>query len=417
MFLTTLPSGLRVITARLPGFDSAAVAAFINAGCRNEKSEENGIAHFLEHMAFKGTITRTSLEISAEVEKLGSNINAYTSYDRTAYYVTGLVKNIEKSVAIIGDVLLNSVFNECDIETEKGVILQEISRSNDDPTHVAYDNYSRTAFPNQSLGRPILGPPAFIKSATKENFTSFVNRWYVAENMIVVGVGDIEHDDFVRMVEKHFSNIKTGIVPVIEKARWIGGESHDVSQKFEQVTALIGWQSVSYGDERNYAHGLLSQAIGGGMSSPLFQEVREKRGLVYAVGTQQDSSVDHGDFTLYAGTTPDKIEEVIKVAFDVLYNAENFIKEDDLERARNKVLVNCATIKEKPFPLASFLADKVFATGVIVTPDEMKAKYEAVEKSDLIKSANEIFNTKSAVALVGPVSDKNYINFDIDLGG
>jgi predicted Zn-dependent peptidase len=408
--LTTLASGLRVITSTLPGFDSAAVGAFVDVGSRNENAEENGIAHFLEHMAFKGTTTRSALDIAIEIETLGSNINAYTSQGVTAYFVTGLASTVEKSVAIIGDVLTNSVFNEADIETEKGVILQEISRSFDNPGHVAYNAFNKTAYPDQAIGRSILGPPEFIKAATRENFTSFVARYYTARNMVVVGTGDIEHEAFVQMVERYFASIPSRPdVPAEAPVRYVGGFERGASTKFEQVTALLGWQSVAETDSRVYAHRMLSTAIGGGMSSPLFQEVREKRGLVYAVHAGHDCGPDYGEFIMQAGATPDNLDELVKVACGVFVNAGAAITEHDLGRARNRELVGYATIKEKPFSLARYLASNLFDHGRIVEPDEEKRAVEAVTMEDMAEAAASIFQTPPTVALVGPVPETDYL--------
>ena len=407
---TTLPSGLRVVTANLPGFDSAAVAAFVDTGSRNEGAAENGIAHFLEHMAFKGTTGRSALDIAREIETLGSNINAYTSQGITAYFVTGLGVNIEKSVAIIGDVLTASVFNEAEIATEKGVILQEISRSHDSPNSLAYNSFGPTAYPDQALGRSILGQPEFIRAVTRDNFTSFVERFYVASNMIVVGTGDIGHAAFVAMVAQYFAALPSGRdAPPEQAARWGGGYTPAPAGKFEQVTALIGWDSVAEVDTRVHAHRMLTSAIGGGMSSPLFQEVREKRGLVYAVSGSHDSGQDYGEFLLYAGTTPDKLDEVVRVACGVFQNAARSVGSDDLERARNRELVAYATIKEKPFSLARYLASTLFEHGRIIEPDESKRLIEAVTMADLGDAAAMIFASHPTVALVGPVPETDYL--------
>jgi predicted Zn-dependent peptidase len=408
--LTTLPNGLRVVTANLPGFDSAAVAAFIDAGSRNETPDENGIAHFLEHMAFKGTTSRSSLDIAREIENLGSNINAYTSQGITAYFVTGLASSVEKSVAIIGDVLTASVFEEAEIGVEKGVILQEISRSADSPTSLAYNAFGTAAYPDQALGRSILGSPEFIKTVTRENFVSFIGRFYTAANMIVVGAGDIDHAAFVGMVERSFAAIPgRTTLPPETPAQWVGGFNRATSTRFEQVTALIGWNSIPETDPRVAAHRLLAKAVGGGMSSPLFQEVREKRGLVYSVRASHDSGPDFGEFLLFAGTTPDKLDEVVKVSCGVFLDAHAAVSEDDLMRARNGELVSLATIKERPFGLARFLASNLFEHGRLVEPDEKKRAVEAVTLGDLTEAARMIFKTNPAVALVGPVPDTDYL--------
>jgi len=408
--MTTLPNGLRVVTANLPGFDSAAVAAFVDCGSRNETEGENGIAHFLEHMAFKGTTSRSALDIAREIENLGSHINAFTSQGTTAYYATGLASNVEKAIAIIGDVLTASAFDETEIGVEKGVILQEISRSADNPSHLAFNSFGSTAYPGQALGRSILGQPNFIKDVTRQNFVSFTDRFYVAGNIIVVGAGAIDHAAFLQMVERYFAGINSRPeVPAESPARWVGGFNRATSSKFEQVTALIGWDSVPETDSRVHAHRLLAAAIGGGMSSPLFQEVREKRGLVYAVSGSHDCGPDYGELMLFAGTTPDKLDEVIKVSCGVFRDACVAVNPEDLMRARNRELVALATIKEKPFGLAHFLASNLLEYGRLVDPDEKKRAIEAVMIGDLVEAAQMIFKTRPAVALVGPVQDTDYL--------
>ena len=399
---STLPNGIRVITAKIPNFDTAVVAAFVNAGSRYETAEENGIAHFLEHMAFKGTTTRTAFDIADTVETLGSDINAFTSQNMTAYHVTGLGSNIRESVEIIGDIISNSIFDTEELEIERGVILQEIARSADDPNRVVYDIASNLAYPDQALGRPILGPPSIIKNVTRDNFVSFVNRFYYGDNIIVVSAGNVNHDEFVDMVADNFGGIRDGVGPSCAPALWRGGFGADNSDKFEQVTALIGWNSVSKLHPLVHANRMFSSAIGSGMSSPIFQEIREKRGLVYSVGTSHDAETDYGEFNLYAGTTADKLEELFKVARDVLQNSVKYITERDFLRARNTYLNNYATIKEKPFQLAHFLANKMFEKGKIVLPDEQKQLVLAVTKEDFVKSAEIIFESEPFVALVGP---------------
>ncbi|CAM6054948.1 unnamed protein product [Sphagnum tenellum] len=397
------------MTASLPGYDSAAVGAYVNAGSRNENEDENGVAHFLEHLMFKGSTTRTALDIATEVEKLGSNVNAYTSHGTTAYYVTGLASTIETSVAILGDVLTDSLFDPVEIDVERGVILQEIKRALDNPGSVAGDLFFRTAYPNQALGRPILGPSSFIEVATRENFVNFVSRCYSAQNMVVVGVGDIDHDDFVAMVGQHFRNLHSGKTPAIQPAEYVGGISTSTDSKFEQITACIGWKSVSALDRRVYAHHMLASALGGGMSSPLFQEVREKRGLVYSVNAGFYSGRDYGTLIMSAGTTADKLNEVILNTCNVFRNAATNITDNDMLRARNQELVGLATIKEKPMRLMGYLAGNLFDFGSIITPDVEKAIIELVRKDDLIEASEMIFASQPTVALVGPIPDTDYL--------
>ncbi len=406
---SVLPNGLRVVSVNLPGFDSAAVGAFVKAGARNETEANNGIAHFLEHMAFKGTKTRTALQIGAEIEVLGSNINAYTSHDQTAYFVTGLKSTIAQSVAILGDVLTASTFEPKEIEVEKGVILQEIRRAADNPSHVAYDGYGVTAYPDQPMGRPILGPASIIEGVTRDYFTSFVDQHYFAENMVVVGTGDFSHEDFVEMVGEHFATLPSRSTPVVAApARYVGGDVRNTEKDFEQVTILLGLQSVPETDSTVYAHKLLARALGGGMSSPLFQEVREKRGLVYAVSAYSDHGADHGDFVVYAGTTAKHVPDLIQVACEQIMKTTQAVNEQDLTRARNSMLVNLATAKEKPFTLARSIAGTLFEHGKIIPPTEAMRAVEAVTLDDVRAAARVVVASNPTVSVVGPVPEMDY---------
>ena len=406
---TVLPNGLRVVSVNLPGFDSAAVAAFVKAGARNETEANNGIAHFLEHMAFKGTKTRSALQIGAEIEVLGSNINAFTSHDMTCYFVTGLKNTVAQSVAILGDVLTASTYNESDIATEKGVILQEIRRSADNPSHVAYDGYGLTAYPGQSIGRPILGRAALIEQVTRDHFTDFVGQNYFAENMVVVGTGDFGHQAFAEQVAEHFSALPSRAEPVtVSPAQYVGGHVRNTDKDFEQVTILLGLQSVPETDPTVWAHKVMARALGGGMSSPLFQEVREKRGLVYSVSAYSDHGADHGELVMFAGTTAKHVDELLTVACGEITKATAHVSETDMTRAKNSLLVGLATAKERPFSLARGIAGSLFEHGMIMTPEDAMRKVEAVTLDDVKAAARMMVTSNPTVSLVGPVPDQDY---------
>ena len=406
---SVLANGLRVISVNLPGFHSAAVAAFVRAGARQESAENNGIAHFLEHMAFKGTQRRSALQIGAEIEVLGSNINAYTSHDQTAYFVTGLKSGVPQSVAILGDVLTGSVFNPSDIAVEQGVILQEIRRAADNPSHVAYDGYGMTAYPDQALGRPILGRAAFIESVERAHFTHFVGQNYFADNMVVVGTGDLEHAAFVALVDTHFAALPSrGAAAPAVPARYVGGAICNREKDFEQVTILLGLRSVPETDPTVFAHKVLARALGGGMSSPLFQEVREKRGLVYSVHAYSDHGHDHGDFVIFAGTTAKHVDELLSVACAELVKTVEHVSDQDMARAKNALLVGLATARERPFSLAQGIAGSLFDRGVVLTPEEVMRKVEAVSVDEVRQAARQVIASTPTISLVGPVPEADY---------
>jgi predicted Zn-dependent peptidase len=407
--LTVLPTGLRVVTARLPGFDTACVGAFINAGSRNEADAENGVAHFVEHMAFKGTSSRTGLDIVSEIETLGASINAYTATGITAYHVTGLGATVPKAIEILGDVLTDSRFDPDELEVERDVVLQEIVRAADTPNSIAFDKYMLTAYRDQSLGRPILGRRSFVETVTASHLRSFMQLFYTSGNTIVVGCGNVRHEPFVARVAGAFAKLSAGPAAASPPARWIGGMANRASPKFLEVISVLGWNSVPKTDRRIHCHRMLASAIGGGMSSPLFQEVREKRGLVYAIGASHDSGADFGEVYLQAGASPDKLCEVIRVSCGVLAEAGRRIGESEFRRARNQALVNTRTVKERPFHLARYLAVNMFERGRIVLPNDDAAEIEAVTREDLIAAAQTIVAGTPTVAFAGPAPDADYL--------
>ena len=408
---TILPTGLRVVTARLPGFDMASTAVFIRAGARDEDpttDDYGGVAHFLEHMAFKGTTSRSALKIASEIEDLGSYINAYTSYDTTAYYVNGLSQDVPQAVAILGDVLTNSIFDPKEIETEKGVILQEISRSFDNPNHVAYNNLSAISYRAQGLGRSILGDADFIRRVEAADFRAFTKKNYNTSTMIILGTGAVEHQSFVRQVEQHFSAIPQGVIPHRDPAVRTGGLIIDSDRPFEQVTMLMDLPTVRAADPRAHHYRLLSGVLGGGMSSPLFQEVREKRGLVYSVGCSADFSEEDGSMTFYAGTTAEHASEVLDVTCDEIRKTADGIKASDLLRAKAALKVGIARLKQDAFDVAEFLANGWFLRGSLAGPDERRALVEAVTVEDVQAAAQALCQTAPAISMVGPAPHHHY---------
>ena len=404
-----LSNGLLVITSYLPGFDSSAVAAFVNAGSRHERKEQNGLAHFLEHMAFKSTSTRTASDLAHQLEVLGSNFNAFTSNSMTAYYATGLATNFAEPLRIIGDVLTDSQFSQSDIDLESGVILQEISQYDDDPGSVMHHLLDATAYPDQPVGRPILGDPNFVRNATTADFKGFVGEHYSAETMIVVAVGGIQNDEVLEIAEKAFAKVPASTSrPATVPASYAGGVSINGGREFKQVHAGISFPSVSVTDNAMHAHMLLASAFGGGMSSPLFTEIREKRGLVYHTSCYGSFESDHGEVSIIGGMTPENLDEFVTVACQEFAKMRDSVNETDLTRAKNSALVQIATLRERPFSAARFIAGSQFNWGHVRDLNEIRQSIEAVTVDDLKAAAHTLLQGKPAVALVGPVPDHDY---------
>lgn len=408
--ITTLPNGLRVVTVDVPGVRTAAAAAFVNTGSRYEPIELNGISHFLEHMAFKGTGKRTAYQIANDIERVGADINAFTSKENTAYYVISLAEHTELALDIISDVLTNSTFPQDELDRERGVILQEMARAFDNPSHLVYDFYDVAGYPNQDYGRTILGDPEVIKRASREDFLGYMNRHYTTGNMIVVCAGKVNHDDFVKLVEKYFAKLPVGRAEIPQKANYVGGYHH-YNKDFEQANILFGFPTCNIHDDEHVIVDVLSEAFGGGMSSPLFTEVREKRGLVYSVRSMSGQGVDYGDFAIGAGTTPENLKEFFEVTTDELLKLTHTINEEDVFRAKNQLKAHTLMSLERPFSVAQRVVHDLFVFGQARPIDDFISKVDAVTVDQLKQVASKILSGKPTLSLVGAIGTDDYYDF------
>src|SRR6056300_1070515 len=297
-----LSNGLRVITERMEGLQSAAIGVWVSAGGRNERIEQNGIAHFLEHMAFKGTKRRNALQIAEAIEDVGGYINAYTSREVTAYYARVLREDTGLALDVISDILTNSVFDAREIEIERGVILQEIGQALDTPDDVIFDWLQEEAYPDQPIGRTILGPSERVRSFGRDDLTGFVAEHYGPEQMILSAAGAVDHDQLVKLAEQQLGGLQRRPQLISSPAQFQGGQ-RIVEKSLEQVHFTLGFDSPHYKNKDFYAAQVYSSAMGGGMSSRLFQEIREKRGMCYSIFTQAGAYSDTGMTMMYAGTS------------------------------------------------------------------------------------------------------------------
>ena len=310
-----LSNGVRIVTEHMPGLASASLGVWVAAGCRHEREEQNGIAHFLEHMAFKGTKTRTALQIAEAIEDVGGYINAYTSREMTAYYARVLRDDVSLALDVISDIVLNPVFDPQEIEIERHVILQEIGQALDTPDDIIFDWLQEAAFPGQPLGRPILGPSARVEQFGEGDLSRFVQERYVPEDLIISAAGAVDHDEVVRSAEKHFGGLSARASQTVEPGLYKGGEIR-VAKALEQAHFALAFSSPGYRDDDVYASQIFSTAFGGGMSSRLFQEVREKRGLCYSIFAQASAYADSGLLTIYAGTGGADLPSLIGLTVD-----------------------------------------------------------------------------------------------------
>ena len=277
--VTRLPSGLIVVTETMDRVETVSLGAYIATGTRHETEAENGASHFLEHMAFKGTERRTAAQIAEAVENVGGHINAYTAREQTAYYVKLLKEDLALGADIIGDILTHSIFAPDELERERGVILQEIGQANDTPDDIIFDRFQETAFPSQPMGRPVLGTEEGIRGMQRGQLTGYMHRQYAAGTVVDAAAGNLQHDTVVELARQHFADLPSDMPAPFVPGAYRGGEFRE-ARELDQVHIVLGFPSVAYGDPDYYPALLLSTLLGGGMSSRLFQEIREKRGLV-----------------------------------------------------------------------------------------------------------------------------------------
>lgn len=401
----TLSNGFRVVTEFMPGLESASVGIWVCAGARAERQEQNGIAHFLEHMAFKGTETRSALQIAEAIEDVGGYINAYTSREVTAYYARVLRNDVPLAVDVVADILLNPVFDPKEIEIERGVILQEIGQANDTPDDVIFDWLQEEAYPGQALGRTILGPPERVQAFGREDLSRFVTEQYGPDQMILSAAGAVDHDALVRQAEALFGHLAPRGHEADSPARFGGGESRRV-KTLEQAHFALAMESPGYRDEAIYTAQVYSVALGGGMSSRLFQEIRENRGLCYTIFAQAGAYADTGMTTIYAGTSAEQLPELVGLTIDEMKRAADDMSEAEVARARAQMKAGLLMGLESPSSRAERLARMIQIWGRVPELSETIARIDAVSVRGVRDFAGQLaVDAPVALALYGPVAD------------
>jgi predicted Zn-dependent peptidase len=400
--LTTLPNGFRIVTEDMPGLKSASIGIWITAGGRHERAEQNGIAHFLEHMAFKGTATRSPLQIAEAIEDVGGYINAYTSREMTAYYARVLTEDVPLALDVIGDIVLNPVFDPKEIEIERHVILQEIGQALDTPDDIIFDWLQEACYPDQAFGRTILGPAERVAGFSREDLTNFVAEHYSADHMILSAAGAVDHDAIVAQAEGLFGARKASGATLIEPARFHGREKR-VVKKLEQVHFAMAFDAPGYRAPDVYAAQIYAMAMGGGMSSRLFQKVREERGLCYSIFAQSGAYEDTGQITIYAGTSAEEIGDLTQITLDEMKRAAEDMTDAEVARARAQIKAGMLMGLESPSSRAERLARLLAIWGRVPEPEEAVAKVDAVTTADVRLSAERLLSADAALALYGPV--------------
>ena len=401
---TTLPNGLRIITEPMPGLASVSVGIWVMAGGRHERPEQNGIAHFLEHMAFKGTKTRTALQIAEAIEDVGGYINAYTSREMTAFYARVLGADVPLALDVISDIVLNPVFDQREIEVERNVILQEIGQTLDTPDDIIFDWLQEAAYPDQAMGRTILGPAEKVSRFGREDLSRFVGEHYGPDQMILAAAGDVDHAAIVKQAEAIFGGLSPVRQPAPQLARWVGSERREL-RDLEQVHFALAFEGPTYRDRDLYTAQVYTTAMGGGMSSRLFQKIREERGLCYSIFAQAGAYDDTGMITIYAGTSLEGVASLAALTIDELKRAAEDMTEAEVARARAQMKAGMLMGLESPSSRAERLARNLAVWGRVPPLDEIAGLIDAVSTADVRRYGEEmIIRDRTALALYGPAA-------------
>ena len=407
--ISTLDNGLRIVSHYMPAVESVTFGVWNAVGCRDENEEINGIAHFLEHMAFKGTKTKSALQIMEKIDSVGGYINAYTSEEITAYWVKLLATDLHIGIDIIADILQNSTFEPKELERERGVILQEIGMYLDDPAQMVGDYWQRTAFPDQPIGRLILGKKEIIKSIQREKIVNFMENHYHPKKMVVSAAGKINHDEFVEQITNSMNNLPQGKIDNRIKATYKGGEYRE-EKDLEQVHLMLGFEGLNCHDDDYDALRVYSAIMGKGGSSRLFQEIREKRGLVYGIGAGSEFFSDTGTFQVIAGTGKNEIKELLPVLCEELINSPKNLKEQEIEKSKAQLKTSTLMSIESTMANAMTSAYELLHYEKLVDLDEKIEKINKVTKSSIETVANKLFTSTPTISSIGPIKNLETIN-------
>lgn len=401
--ITTLDNGLRVITDTMATVETVSVGAWVNAGARNESRDFNGISHMLEHMAFKGTKRRSARDIATEIEDVGGFVNAYTSREQTAYYAKMLKADLPLAVDIIADILQHSTMEPDELERERAVILQEINQAHDTPDDIVFDLFQETAFPDQAVGRPVLGTTESVSSFGRDTLFRYMNAHYAPDEVVVAAAGNLNHDEVVDLVTKTFDSLPAAKSQTCEPVRYSGGDFREV-RDLDQVHVLMGLNGVAYSDPDFHAASVYATLLGGGMSSRLFQEIREERGMAYAVYAFGTSYLDGGLFGIYAGTGENEAADLPGLVCDEIMKSTRDISEDEVKRARAQIKSSLLMGLESTSSRCEQAARQLLVFGRPIPLAETVAKIDAVDAEQVMAFAARIAKTPVTFTAIGPTS-------------
>ncbi|MFO0990400.1 MAG: pitrilysin family protein [Hyphomicrobiales bacterium] len=402
--ISRLPNGLHVVTHAMPHLETVALGIWVKAGARDELPEENGIAHFLEHLAFKGTKRRNAQQIAEEIESSGGEINASTGMETTTYYARVLKQDWALALDILADILTESIFDPAELEREREVILQEIAAANDAPDDLVFDLAQAASFGAHPLGRPILGTSELVENVTRDGIIAWRDRHYCASRMVVAAAGNIDHDQLEAACVKLLGRLSPGSGPMRSRPAF-EALHRQAGKPLDQTHVVLSFAAPGYREPEIYALQVLSSLLGGGMSSRLFQEVREKRGLCYSVFSYASAYEDAGQFGIYAATSPGNAQQLIDVTADVMLGATSEVTASEIARARAQLKASLVMNLESASSRADQIARQFLAFGEIPDVSRLVAKIDAVEVASVGALAQRMFRgRKPALSAVGQLS-------------
>jgi predicted Zn-dependent peptidase len=401
--VTTLANGLRVITDRMDTVETVSVGAWVAVGTRHERADVNGVSHLLEHMAFKGTRRRNARAIAEEIEAVGGHLNAYTAREHTAYYAKVLKEDVPLAVDLIADILQHSVFDPEEMARERAVILQEINQAFDTPDDIVFDYFQETAYPNQALGRSVLGSAELVRDMPRDAVLTYMRDHYSAPNLIVAAAGRIDHDRLVDWIASAFDSLPP-VQPIVgEPACYRGGDFRR-ERDLEQAHIVLGFEGVAYADPDFYAASVFSTLFGGGMSSRLFQEVREKRGLVYSIYSYLACYIDSGLFAIYAGTGAREIAELVPLVADEFMRVGEDASDLEVARARAQLKASILMSMESTSYRCEQAARHLLIFGRPLSIEEIVAAIDAVDTAAVRRVAKRLASGRPTLTALGPVA-------------
>ncbi|GJD50648.1 putative zinc protease [Methylobacterium crusticola] len=400
--ITRLANGLTVATEAMPGLATATLGVWVGAGSRHERPEEHGLSHLIEHMAFKGTATRSARRIAEDIENVGGEINAATSAEQTSYTARVLGEDAEVALDVLGDILTRSAFDAEELAREKGVILQEYAAVEDTPDDVVYDAFTEAAFPDQPIGRPILGRPETIRSFDRAAIEAYIAREYTPGRMVLAAAGAVEHEALVAAAERHFGALPAGDPGESVPGRYRGGERR-MARKLEQANLVLGLPGLSFRDDGYYALHLFAQVLGGGLTSRLWHEVRETRGLAYEIHAFHWPFSDCGLFGIGAGTAGADLPALVDVTLECLRQAAGTVDAAELARAKAQLKVALLSALETPGGRIERTARQLLAWGRVIPAAEVIAKVDAVTPDDVRAAGRTLLAGAPTLAAIGPI--------------